>query len=339
MDTVIERRNTRDRARQAALMLLAEAGMAAPGSRQAFRDVVNVRKVRGLLGGGDNAAIAKALRELEGELVATGLTRLAVPGVPDEIAEKLREVWELAIAYQIDDLVALRTKAAAEVVEAREALESERIGRQAIKEELGRLQDQLAHTAAALEATRNALAEEKGRASSLAARIEHLEADLQREQQRIQDTESQALESAKLTEERYKALERRLFDETSRQREEARRDGEAAKHEAEQAVSAAELRTAHLEKDARATSERLAEADSRLADAREQITRLCAQLEGEQRLRERIEKELIDAKADTRVAQEQLSAKIEEATRLLVQLESSQRRHADVDPSSVPSVS
>jgi hypothetical protein len=60
MDTVIERRNTGDRARQAALMLLAEAGMAAPGTRQAFRDVVNVRNVRGMIGGGDNAAIAKA---------------------------------------------------------------------------------------------------------------------------------------------------------------------------------------------------------------------------------------------------------------------------------------
>jgi hypothetical protein len=64
-----------------------------PGTRQAFRDVVNVLKVRGLIGVGDNAAIAKALRELEGELAANRLDAPGgAPGCPARLRRKAVEL-------------------------------------------------------------------------------------------------------------------------------------------------------------------------------------------------------------------------------------------------------
>ncbi|SDR51277.1 replication region DNA-binding N-term [Paraburkholderia fungorum] len=103
---------TRDTLRSAVLAMLAEAGDPDPPSGARFRQVVSVRKLRARLGAGDPATLSRMLNDVETELVRTGLARVAIPGLPDDIADHMRVLWQAAVTVQLDEVVALRSEAA-----------------------------------------------------------------------------------------------------------------------------------------------------------------------------------------------------------------------------------
>jgi hypothetical protein len=72
---------------------------------------VSVRKLRARLGAGDPATLARALNAIETEVVRAGLADIAMPGIPVEIAEQMRALWQAAVAVQLDDVVRLKADA------------------------------------------------------------------------------------------------------------------------------------------------------------------------------------------------------------------------------------
>jgi hypothetical protein len=109
--------------RTTVLAMLAEAemdpGHASPTSDR-FRKVVSVRKLRARLGAGDPAMLSRALYTIEAEVVRAGLAQVAIPGLPDAIAEQMRALWQAAVAVQLDDVARLR-EAATQAAEASDA--------------------------------------------------------------------------------------------------------------------------------------------------------------------------------------------------------------------------
>src|SRR5471030_1237970 len=98
---------TPDQIRSAALSMLAEAGDGQPPTGERFRKIVSVRKLRARLGAGDPATLARALNTIEAEVVRAGLAGVAIPGLPDTIAEQMRTLWQAAVAVQLDDVARL----------------------------------------------------------------------------------------------------------------------------------------------------------------------------------------------------------------------------------------
>jgi hypothetical protein len=103
---------TPDQIRTTVLAMLAEAGDAQPPSAQRFRKIVSVRKLRARLGAGDPATLSHLLNAIESEVVRAGLAEVAIPGLPEAIAEQMRALWQAAVTVQLDDVVRLRTAAA-----------------------------------------------------------------------------------------------------------------------------------------------------------------------------------------------------------------------------------
>jgi hypothetical protein len=99
---------TPDQIRTTVLAMLAEAGnaesttpatsviSATPVTRERFRRAVSVRRLRARLGAGDPAMLSRALNGIEAELVQAGLAEVALPGLPEPIAEQMRALWAAA---------------------------------------------------------------------------------------------------------------------------------------------------------------------------------------------------------------------------------------------------
>ncbi|EEF26803.1 conserved hypothetical protein [Ricinus communis] len=107
-----------DQIRATVLAMLAEgseahpsAGAIAPVTRERFRRAVSVRRLRARLGAGDPAVLSRALNAIEAELVQAGLTQVALPGLPEAIAEQMHALWAAAVSVQLDDVVRLKTEA------------------------------------------------------------------------------------------------------------------------------------------------------------------------------------------------------------------------------------
>ena len=63
--------------RSTILAMLAEAHDASPATRERFRRVVSVRKLKDRLGGGDPATLGRAINAVESEIVTAGLADIA----------------------------------------------------------------------------------------------------------------------------------------------------------------------------------------------------------------------------------------------------------------------
>lgn len=103
-----------DQIRTTVLAMLAEAELDpehAPPTSERFRRVVSVRKLRARLGAGDPAMLSRTLNTIEAEVVRAGLAQVAIPGLPDPIAEQMRALWQAAVAVQLDEVVRLREDA------------------------------------------------------------------------------------------------------------------------------------------------------------------------------------------------------------------------------------
>lgn len=135
---------TRDTLRSAVLAMLAEAGDPDPPSGARFRQIVSVRKLRARLGAGDPATLSRMLNDVETELVRTGLARVAIPGLPDDIAEHMRALWQAAVAVQLDDVMQLRAEAAEETEASQAARRDADLRTEMLRVELAELRSQLA---------------------------------------------------------------------------------------------------------------------------------------------------------------------------------------------------
>lgn len=134
---------TRDDIRSAVLAMLAEAGDPEPPSGTRFRKVVSVRKLRARLGAGDPTTLSRVLNDIEAEVVRAGLAGVALPGLPDPIAEQMRALWQAAVTVQLTEVVALKDEA----TQAKEAAETARhdadLRVELLRVELAALRDQI----------------------------------------------------------------------------------------------------------------------------------------------------------------------------------------------------
>ncbi|TES61940.1 transcriptional regulator [Burkholderia cepacia] len=234
---------TAEQIRSTVLAMLAEAGDAAPASGIRFRQIVSVRKLRARLGAGDPATLARALNAIEAEVVRAGLTEIAIPDLPPDIAELMRALWQAAVAAQLDDVIRLKQAADASVAAADTARTDAELRVELLRQEVQALRAtltardaELADLRARHGVLRDRCASLEGQADERQAALDKLAAD-QADRDRAHMT---ALEAAQ---HRYEALSKQLLQETAHQRE-------ALKKEHAQAVSQlkfAERRVAALE--------------------------------------------------------------------------------------------
>ncbi|KVO82724.1 transcriptional regulator [Burkholderia ubonensis] len=234
---------TAEQIRSAVLMMLAEAGDAAPASGTRFRQIVSVRKLRARLGAGDPATLARALNAIEAEVVRAGLAEVAIPDLPPDVAELMRALWQAAVAVQLDDVVRLKQAADASVVVAEAARTDAELRVDLLRQEVQTLRTTLTARDAELADLRAQHGLLRDRCASLDAQAHERQAALDArttEQAERDRAHTAALEAAQ---HRYEALSKQLLQETAHQRE-------ALKKEHAQAASQlkfAERRIAALE--------------------------------------------------------------------------------------------
>ncbi|MFM0528919.1 DNA-binding protein [Paraburkholderia strydomiana] len=221
---------TPDQIRTTVLAMLAEAGdaesttpatsvtPATPVTRERFRRAVSVRRLRARLGAGDPAMLSRALNAIEAELVQAGLTEVALPGLPDAIAEQMRTLWAAAVSVQLDDVVRLRQHAQQVTADAETARHDADVRSEMLRIELGELRERLAARDAELTELRASSRHAAEGAQRMADETAALQAQL--------DTARTTLESLRHTHvteladarSRYDGLSKRLLQETEHQR-------------------------------------------------------------------------------------------------------------------------
>ncbi|MFM0469644.1 DNA-binding protein [Paraburkholderia strydomiana] len=226
---------TPDQIRTTVLAMLAEAGDAgatasasnsppspppadAPVTRERFRRAVSVRRLRARLGAGDPAVLSRALNDLEAELVQAGIAHLALPGLPDAIAEQMRALWAAAVGVQLDDVVRLRQHAQQVTADAETARHDADVRSEMLRIELGELRERLAARDAELTELRTSSRHAAEGVQRLADETAALQTQL--------DTARNTLESLRHTHvteladarSRYDGLSKRLLQETEHQR-------------------------------------------------------------------------------------------------------------------------
>jgi uncharacterized protein YhaN len=201
--------------------MLAEAEMDpghAPPTPERFRRVVSVRKLRARLGAGDPTMLSRALNTIEAEVVRAGLAQVAIPGLPDTIAEQMRALWQAAVTVQLDEVVQMKTAAT-------QASEADGVARrdadlrvELLRVELADLRDQisardtdLATVRAEFRASSDRMTETERTASDVRAALASANAQLNT----ARDEHAAAIAAIHV---RYEGLSRQLLQETEHQR-------------------------------------------------------------------------------------------------------------------------
>lgn len=253
---------TPDQIRATILAMLAEAHDAAPATRERFRRIVSVRKLSARLGGGDPATLGRAINAVESEIVAAGLADLAMPDIPAEIAEQMRQLWHAAVSVQLDDIVKLKAEAQQSVEAAQSALAESHLRIDVLKQELAELRGLLAARDAELAQARTDRAAFASQQQALQAEHETLQAQLQTMREHATTLEQSHAENLAAAQQRYEGLSRQLLNETAQQRQAMQQEqGRIASQ-----LKFAERRIATLEEAlAHAEAEAAAERDQRQA--------------------------------------------------------------------------
>lgn len=243
--------------RSAVLALLTHSGLGERPSPQSFRRAVSVRKVRERLGGGNPATISHEINAVEAEIVQAGLTNVALPDIPADIAELMQQLWRAAVAAQLDEVAALKTAALAEAQAAGDRLAEGALRVEVLKQELTELRALLAQRDQELAQARADRAAgsqgQQAQLEQLAATQAHAQG-LAGELQSVNETRSREVAAAQ---ERYDGLSRRLLEETAQQRQAA---------QAEVSRMATQLKFA--DKREAALQARLQQVEADLAEAR-----------------------------------------------------------------------
>ncbi|WP_321931881.1 DNA-binding protein [Paraburkholderia guartelaensis] len=208
-----------DTIRTTVLAMLAEAGDPAPASDARFRRIVSVRKLRARLGAGDPAMLSRHLNAIEAELVQAGITHVAIPDLPPEIADQMRALWQAAVAVQLEEVAKLKREALAQAEAAEAASHDARLRVELLRAEMVALREQIsardAELATAHAELRTALSQTAAAETALVGtrtELAALTAELANRQQR----QAEALAAVHA---RYEGLSRQLLQETAHQRD------------------------------------------------------------------------------------------------------------------------
>ncbi|MGF6372954.1 FtsZ-binding cell division protein ZapB [Paraburkholderia sp. RAU6.4a] len=227
---------TPDQIRTTVLAMLAEAGdagatasasppspasassSAAPVTRERFRRAVSVRRLRARLGAGDPAVLSRALNDLEAELVQAGIAQVALPGLPEPIAEQMRALWAAAVSVQLDDVVRLQQHTRQVAADADTARHDADVRSEMLRIELGELRERLSARDAELTELRASSRHATERAQTLTADAAALQTQLDTARvtlEALRDTHTTELADMRA---RYDGLSKRLLQETEHQR-------------------------------------------------------------------------------------------------------------------------
>ena len=88
---------------------------------------------------GQSSTIGREIHAVEAELVRSGMSRLAIPEVPHDIADLMAQLWQAAVAVQLDDVLALKAQAQAVSEDARQALTESQLRCDVLMQELALL--------------------------------------------------------------------------------------------------------------------------------------------------------------------------------------------------------
>lgn len=234
---------TPDTIRATILTMLAEAHDSQPATRERFRRIVSVRKLRARLGAGDPAMLGRAINVIESELITAGMSDIALPDIPAEIAEQMRQLWHAAVSVQLDDVVRLKQEATRTAEASQAALEDMTIRVDILKQELSEIR--------ALLANRDTeLAQARVDHTALLARVSTLQDNEQvtREtitalQEKLTAAETSQAHAIAVAQQRYEGLSRQLLLETAEQRQAAQLEVQRLS----QQLQAADRRTQALE--------------------------------------------------------------------------------------------
>lgn len=210
---------TPDQIRCTILAMLAEAHDTVPATRERFRRIVSVRKLKDRLGGGDPAMLGRAINAVESEIVTTGLADIAQPDIPAEIAEQMRQLWHAAVSVQLDDVVKLKAEARQSVDSAQAAQAESNLRVEVLREELAAVRGLLAARDAELAQARTDLAAAQAQLASLRESQDAVQAELQAARMQATALEQSHSESLAVAQQRYEGLSKQLLQETAQQRQ------------------------------------------------------------------------------------------------------------------------
>jgi predicted nuclease with TOPRIM domain len=235
-----------DQIRTTVLAMLAEAGMDhdhQPPSGERFRHVVSVRKLRARLGAGDPATLARMLNTIEAEVVRAGLAEIAIPALPDPIAEQMRALWQAAVAVQLDEVVKLKTDATQATEAAEAARRDADLRVELLRVELAELREQLSTRDTALATVRAECRAASGKMTEAETAALDLRAALTSANASLATANAEHAAAIAAIHARYEGLSRQLLQETEHQREAWRSERERLSSQ----ITQAQERTAALE--------------------------------------------------------------------------------------------
>lgn len=244
---------TKDQIRSTVLAMLTEAHDAAPATSERFRRIVSVRKLKARLGGGDPGTLGREIKQIESEIIVAGLSDIALPQLPVDIANKMQAVWHAAVAVQLDDVVKLKTQARESIEQTAVALADANLRAQVLREELNDLRNQLALRDAELAQARADLAAMHTQRSSLQAAHAETQTQLQAIREQQAALERSGMEQVAAARERYEGLSKQLLQETAHQRQTLQQEQGRASSQ----LKFAERRIAALEESAERTEAEL----------------------------------------------------------------------------------
>lgn len=207
--------------RTTVLAMLAEAEMDpghAPPTAERFRKVVSVRKLRARLGAGDPTMLSRALNTIEAEVVRAGLAQVAIPGLPDTIAEQMRALWQAAVTVQLDEVVQMKA-AATQASEAAEVARRDADLRvELLRVELADLRDQLSARDTALATVRAEFRAASGKMAEAETTAADVRAALACATAQLNTANAEHAAAIAALHARYEGLSRQLLQETEHQR-------------------------------------------------------------------------------------------------------------------------
>lgn len=205
--------------RSTVLTMLSEAQESAPASRERFRRVVSVRKLRERLGAGDPATLGRAINAIETELVRAGMSELSIPAVPPEIAELMQQLWQSAVGVQLDDLMCLKNEARQTVEAAQAQLVEATLRGEVLKEELAELRSAATARDTLLAQLRTDQVALTGQHAQAQVDVRNVQEQLQAalaENTHFKQSHADALATVN---QRYEGLSKQLMQETAQQRQ------------------------------------------------------------------------------------------------------------------------
>lgn len=205
--------------RSTVLSMLADAHESQPATRERFRRIVSVRKLRDRLGGGDPATLGRSINAIESELVQAGLAEITLPGIPPDVAELMRGLWQAAVSVQLDDVLKLKAEAAKSMDDAQASAAESALRNDVLKQELADLRAHLAARDTELAQARADQAAVAKELATLQAAHEATCKQLQAAREHAATLEQTHAENLAALQQRYEGLSKQLLQETAQQRQ------------------------------------------------------------------------------------------------------------------------